>query len=115
MQRMVSGMLLRQAFEMSHSVNTTRGKILRGESLFSKASDCLYYRRIYKSKGWMMLKDIKRSDLPKNPMPVPDHVMKFPIVWEKPPPAQEKTVVRRNILSFTCYDSTFRKAVVALV
>ena len=44
----------------------------------------------------MMLKDIKRSDLPKNPMPVPEHVMKFPIVWEKPPPSQEKLVVRKN-------------------
>ena len=54
------------------------------------------FRSLYKSKGWMMLKDIKRSDLPKNPMPVPEHVMKFPIVWEKPPPSQEKLVVRKN-------------------
>ena len=42
----------------------------------------------------MMLEDIKVSDFPKNPMPVPEHVKNWKLVWEKVPPSQEKLVVR---------------------
>ena len=52
------------------------------------------FRRLYKEKGWMMLEDIKVSDFPKNPMPVPEHVKNWKLVWEKVPPPQEKLVVR---------------------
>ena len=53
------------------------------------------FRSLYKSKGLMMLKDVRRSDLPKNPMPVPEYVMR-PFVWERPPPSEEKIEVSRN-------------------
>ena len=46
----------------------------------------------------MMLEDIKVSDFPKNPMPVPEHVKNWKLVWEKVPPSQEKLVVRGYLL-----------------
>ena len=67
------------------------------------------FRSLYKSKGLMMLKDVRRSDLPKNPMPVPEHVMR-PFVWERPPPSEEKIEVSRNSFS-RCWISFFREFV----